>query len=387
MKIGFKEICINPLKPVKQAGFIQQVDEIFTFHDDLYARILGICDNKREIYLCSLDNLGVHEGLALQQELIEKYRKYTGKQIIVQVSCTHDHFAGYAGDKTYYKQLFNALWNAIKSFEFRQTRLYISHKHVFFDEVGKSRISHHETPNIFLDLFELFDKENRLGTLIVYNCHPTILSGDTPYFSSEYPGYVIRKLKEFNPDEFFMFFQGAAGDISSRFTRTSQDYKGVEELGNKLVWEVMHLLKLSATRTEIENINFENHIFRLEHSTKPIDLSYLPKDLTERELETIEIGKKMREKYISSKKQLETEITISKLVLGGYNFIFSPKETFSSYISALNTNKSVLICYTNGYSPYIVDINFKGVTYEMFTDTTTEDTKIRMYKLLENLGR
>ncbi len=387
MKIGFKEVCINPLKPVKQAGFIQQVDDIFTFHDDLYARILGLADNKREIYLCVLDNLGVSEGLTLQQELIEKYRKYTGKQIIVQISCTHDHFAGYAGDKTYYKQLFNTLWNAIKSFEFTQTRLYISHKHVFFDEVGKSRISHHETPNIFLDLFELSDKEKRLGTLIVYNCHPTILSGDTPYFSSEYPGYVIQKLKEFYPDEFFMFFQGAAGDISTRFTRSSQDYAGVEQLGNKLVWEVMRLLKQSAGKNEIENMQFENHIFRLEYTNKPVDLSNLPDDLTERELETIEIGKKVRAKYIATKKQLEPEINISKLALGGYNLIFSPKETFSSYISALNTNKSVLICYTNGYSPYIVDIGFKGVTYEMFTDLTNEDTKIRMYKLLENLGR
>ncbi len=387
MKIGYKEICINPVKPVKQAGFIEQVNDVFTFHDDLYARILGLADHKREIYLCSLDNLGVSEGLQLQQELVEKYRKYTGKEAVIQISCTHDHFAGYAGDKNYYKQLSTQLWNAIKNFEFKQTRLFISHKHEFFDEVGKSRISHHEAKNIFLDLFEIFDKEKRLGTIIVYNCHPTILSGNTPYFSSEYPGYIIKRLKEIYPGEFFTFFQGAAGDISTRFTRTSQDYSAVEFLGNKLVHEINKLSGQKTSKTEIENMTYEKHIFGMEFETKPIKLSNIPDDLTEREKETIKVGQEIRKKYLASKKKLDTEITISKLTLGGYNLIFSPKETFSSYIDAINTKKSVLICYTNGYSPYIVDIGFKGITYELFTDITTEETKIRMYKLLEDLGK
>ena len=120
---------------------------------------------------------------------------------------------------------------------------------------------------------------------------------------------------------------------------------------------------------------------------KTIDISHLPDNLTDREKETIEIGQKMRERYIASKKALDQEIMLSKLTLGTYQFIFNPKETFSSYINALNLDKSVLICYSNGYSPYIVDIGFKGITYEMFTDTTTEETKIRFYKLLEELGK
>ena len=159
----------------------------------------------------------------------------------------------------------------------------------------------------------------------------------------------------------FTFYQGAAGDISSRFTRKTQDYSSVEDLGTKLANKVEELLAREPNKCEIENIKYEKHIFSLEHEMKPIDISHLPDNLTDREKETIEIGT--------------------------YQFIFNPKETFSSYINALNLDKSVLICYSNGYSPYIVDIGFKGITYEMFTDTTTEETKIRFYKLLEKLGK
>ena len=387
MKIGYQEICINPLKPIKQAGFIQQVDPVSEVHDDLHARILGLKDSKKEIYLCSLDNLGVSEGLLLQNKLMEDYRKLTDQPIEVVISCTHTHFAPYAKDKTYFKQLYKYLMSVLKNFTFRETRLFISREHVFFDEVGKSRISNHETPNIYLDVFSIFDKEKRLGALVVYNCHPTILSGDTPYFSSEYPGFMLKQLKEKYPDEFFTFYQGAAGDISSRFTRKTQDYSSVEDLGTKLANKVEELLAREPNKCEIENIKYEKHIFSLEHEMKPIDISHLPDNLTDREKETIEIGQKMRERYIASKKALDQEIMLSKLTLGTYQFIFNPKETFSSYINALNLDKSVLICYSNGYSPYIVDIGFKGITYEMFTDTTTEETKIRFYKLLEKLGK
>ena len=83
MKIGYQEICINPLKPVKQAGFIQQVEPVSEVHDDLHARILGLKDSKKEIYLCSLDNLGVSEGLLLQNKLMEDY----GMVSYVLVNC------------------------------------------------------------------------------------------------------------------------------------------------------------------------------------------------------------------------------------------------------------------------------------------------------------
>ena len=39
MYYAYKNININPLKPVKQYGHIQQVKPVYKCHDDLHARI------------------------------------------------------------------------------------------------------------------------------------------------------------------------------------------------------------------------------------------------------------------------------------------------------------------------------------------------------------
>ena len=84
--------------------------------------------------------------------------------------------------------------------------------------------------------------------------------------------------------------------------------------------------------------------------------------------------------------QLEKQLVFSKVDFGFMNMVFTPKEMFSSYIDAIDSEKTILVGYTNGYSPYIVDIGYKGLTYELFTDTTTEATKKRFYDLLHELS-
>ena len=58
MKIAYSKICINPSFPIKQRGFIQQVNPIYNFHDDLHARILAFDDGEKLAYHISLDILG-----------------------------------------------------------------------------------------------------------------------------------------------------------------------------------------------------------------------------------------------------------------------------------------------------------------------------------------
>ena len=41
----------------------------------------------------------------------------------------------------------------------------------------------------------------------------------------------------------------------------------------------------------------------------------------------------------------------------------------------LDLNKELLVSYSNGYGPYVLPIDFKYITYEMFTVTLTKKTK------------
>ncbi len=384
MQIGFKQVCVNPEQPVEAAGFMQQVNvKITEVHDDLYARILGIKDEAKTLFLVSLDNLGT--PCALEEELTDQYCKETGSQATIQISCTHDHFAGSAEDKTYYAQLKRQILAGCKELVFQTCDLRLSHQHVYFDEVGHSRISGHSIKNIFLDLVRFYDGDHPLGMAVIYNCHPTILSGDTPYFSAEYPGYVLRRLKEQYPAEFFTFFQGAAGDVSTRFTRTRQDYAGVQQLGERLVKKIVEL-KEQPVETHIVSVEYEKRILPIEHEYRDLNDRPIPSGISEREKHEIEVGKLVRRHLLENRDQLEKQLVFSKVDFGFMNMVFTPKEMFSSYIDAIDSEKTILVGYTNGYSPYIVDIGYKGLTYELFTDTTTEATKKRFYDLLHELS-
>lgn len=386
MKIGYTTVCINPTFPIKPAGFIQQTQEIFEFHDDLQAHILAFEDSDTVYYLVSLDSLGV--ALEVQETLRSMLEDCleTNKQIVVTLSATHTHFAGDAKVVEYQKEILSAIMNGIQSIEMVEyDSLSISYQCVPFMGVGKSRISGHEA-NVLLQLFTIYADNKPLIYMIVHNCHPTIHHGETPYFTSEYPGYVISELSKKYPNVFFTFLQGAAGDVSTRFTRPSQDYVAVEYLGNKLIHKIEELMNQESKKVPLNKIEYESTLVPLDHEFNPIDLSNLPNNLTERELATIHIGVRVREDLATKLDTLDKSVMISKLELGPYKLVYCPNEAFSSYIDCIDTSVAALVCYSNGYSPYITGINDDFITYEKFTDTVTKKSKQDYIRVLNKYG-
>lgn len=384
MKIATSTICINPSFPMKQSGFIQQINPIYNFHDDLHARILAFEDESQFIYLISLDLLGL--PFSVQNTLQQELQKKTNKKIIVTLSCTHTHFGCDETNEVYQKELISKLINEIQHLNYVESDFQISYQCVPFEKLGTSRISNHKAI-VLLQLYTIYCENQPFVEIVVHNAHPTIHDGYTSYFTSEYPGYVIQELKRKYPNIYFTFLQGAAGDISTRFTRTSQDYNGMIELGDKLVDEIERLMNKDVQIHSFNQMVYESKILPLEHEFNPIDLTNLPSNLTLRELETIVIGSKVREELSKHLETLDKEILISKLELGPYKFVFAPNEVFSSYINCIDTQKTSLVAYSNRYSPYITGIQDNFITYEKFTDTVTIESKKKIMDLFSKYGK
>jgi len=276
MKIAYSKICINPSFPIKQCGFIQQVNPVYNFHDDLHARILAFDDGDKICYHISLDILGF--PVELQDSLRDTLQCKSDKPITLTTSATHTHFSGNQKDIRYQGELMTKLVYAIENLTFVESDSYkISYQCVPFEGVGTSRISGHNA-NVLLQLFTIYNEDVPVVGIILHNCHPTIHNGFTPYFTSEYPGYVIETLKRNHEDMDFTFIQGAAGDVSTRFTRPSQDYKGVIYLGNKLVDEVERLLACEKELKPLDKIEYDATYVPLTHEFNPIDISNYQKD-------------------------------------------------------------------------------------------------------------
>ena len=87
-----------------------------------------------------------------------------------------------------------------------------------------------------------------------------------------------------------------------------------------------------------------------------------------------------------SKKEIPIdEAIISRLDTGAASIIFFPNEIFSHYINYIDTEKQMLVSYSNGYGPYVLPIDFEYITYEMFTDTLTKKSKEKIIETIQTI--
>ena len=385
MRYAFKQIVINPHQPVRQAGHIQQVDPVEEVHDDLHARILALDDNDKIFINVSCDLLGIN--VTFTRELKALVKHCFDKPFELVVSCTHTHYAGDTKDTNYYNQLLDQISESIQLLEFKEVgEITTSFTAVTpFEEVGKSRISHHDAITVLGDI-KIYGDGEYLGSILYHNVHPTVLSAsETHFFSAEWPGYALNRLSEEHEGKFFTYLQGASGDISTRFTRSSQDYEGVKELGEKFVAKVDELNQQEHERFPL-NLAWHSITLQQSHEFNEINFDEIPDYATARELETISYGKIVRERLKEHPENLTKEVTLSRVSLGSVTLVFSPNELFSGYIAYLDPTKALLVCYSNGYSPYVTPIDKKLLTYETFTDTLTRECKENLIKVLTEYG-
>ncbi|MBQ6560104.1 MAG: hypothetical protein IJL85_04665 [Erysipelotrichaceae bacterium] len=387
MRYAFKKINIAAPFPTRQCGHSSQTYELSDYHDPLYARVTSFKDDENWLIHFSMDLLAF--DLTGRNELQDYLREYyQDDRIHVITSTTHTHYANDVRNDRYVEYLLDLLKKETVTMEYRDTgNISVSFQKRHSEAVGKSRISGYETGNEYLGLIRFYEKDQNILNLLYCNCHPTILNANVPYFSAEYPGYVLKKLEDTYPETDFTFIQGAAGDISSRFVRSGQDYEALKECGDRLYMEIQELFKKDVQKEPL-NLSYKEIPFAYEHEFTPIDLSKMRADLSDREKETIAIGQQVRAQMESSGSPLfgapTQEIIISALDLGPVKLVFYPNEIFTEYMNHLKENE-LLVSYSNGYGPYILPPDFAYVTYEMFLDTLTRETKERLIRVLENI--
>ena len=385
MRFATSQTIINASFPVKQYGHITQITELTEYHDDLHARLLYLEDEHEAWLHISADNLEFE--LRVQQTLEAECRKRLHPELHVTLSCTHAHHCCNSEDERYIQFFIETVLDCAEKMEIKEVGdLTISYFTSPFDGVGRSRISNHEAESLQVDLFKIQKDGKDLANIVVHNVHPTVLYATTPFFSAEYPGYMLKRLNEVEPDVFHTFMNGAAGDTSTRFTRKCQTYASVEMLGENLFKKVMEM-KEEAVQSLPLTLKFKSTVIPMEHQFNPIDMGNMPENLTEREIETIGYGQIMRQRLKDHPESLKKEVMFSCIDFGGPRIVFVPNEMFSWYRTQVNDSFCALVCYSNGQAPYITAPGVYLLTYETFTDTLTTETKHRLCGVLNEYGK
>lgn len=385
---------INAPFAVKQAGHITQEEKIWSFRDDLYARLLYLEDENLAWLHISADNLGF--DFSVQQTIeaqlgsyFEKKKQFcpcSEKKLHVTVSCTHSHHCCDPEDASYVRYFTDTVVEAAKNLKIREMgELTVSYQTESFDKLGKSRISHHTSESVQVDLIRIWQGEKAVADIVIHNVHPTTLYANEPYFSAEYPGYLMRSLKQEEPDVFHTFMQGAAGDNSTRFTRSAQDYAAMEERAELLCQQVRKMKQQTVSRSPMQ-LSMDKRIIALSHTFEPIDMGNMPSDLSEREKLTIGYGQIMRKRLEDAPEKLKKEVLLSCVDLGGVRIIFAPNEMFSWWRTQMDDSFCALVCYSNGEAPYMTGPGQYLLTYETFTDTVTDASKEKIVDLIRHWG-
>jgi hypothetical protein len=207
-----------------------------------------------------------------------------------------------------------------------------------------------------------------IATLVHFACHPTILPASSNLVSAEFPG-ALRNALDVTEFGTVLFANGAAGDVSTRFTRHSQDVAEVDRVGRVLATAVRRVLNdgreqppvldLRTIDVELPMRNPAEMRAIIADARSKLDGIALD-SLTpgERRIaETRAQGIAILEQILAQLPERPLEVVISEWRIGELIATGIPGELFASLgeLCTQGDDRRLILGYTNGYLGYFAD--------------------------------
>ena len=404
IKIAFSKTDITPNIPCHLSGFLKE--RIATkVHDPLSARsILFYDDINNEYYLLIQLDLIATDHL-LKDRLSELLNNLIKPEHII-LCATHTH-AGPMGvvenygmddvfgpiDDDYLDITADRIYENIMSVKDDVLPCTISYAHSKVNNVGTERHNPELPGDDSLFYMELIRQDNRKAFIYNYACHPTVTGPDNTKITKDLP-YIT---EEHYKDELCIFINSNAGNISTRFTRKSANFKQLEIYTEELI-KAIEYARLNRSEPEILNtVNFSiiNKTYKLKQF----------KTLTEAQEALINADSKVKEalnnnidgsklrlieslkegaavelqlvRYFGNQSTINADLTF--IQLNNLKIAGIPGELFSTLGTILKQNNIEIFGYTNGYLMYLADKeSYDNNVYEATSSPLTRGTAEEM---------
>ena len=204
--------------------------------------------------------------------------------------------------------------------------------------------------------------------LIFYNfpCHPTVLSAANLFVSADFAGQIEKYLDA----DLTVFANGAAGDISTRFTRRESSFAECDRMGKMAADYVRDLLEPLPFEKPEPLRGKQTRVTLAARKVQPVEQARKQlEETTLRWQQAVEAGLdagqiRILKSYVEGAGvNLEfaqnmagiTEFSVPVTVFrfGGLDFTTVPGEFYSTLLP----ENTAAICYANGYYRYIADEN------------------------------
>lgn len=398
LKAGASKVEITPPIGKAMGGYLARQGVASGVHDPLWAKVIVLKQDDLCLALVSCDLLG------LDLEVVKAIEVTIPEVQHLIIACTHTH-SGCAGltppfDRDLVDLLKTRIPQAVRLALNNCVECRISYGSAPTKEVALNR----RNPLIPIDTdvrVLRFDDQNgqAIAGIIHYACHPTVLSHENLDYSADFPGVTCNFLSEATSVEVVMFLNGAAGDISTRFTRLEASFDEVTRLGNLLgsaalqAW--LQAIPQKHTRLELNLASFLLSARQLPTPKAATELLIQAQLALEagqsqavakghlRQLETALQGAQRLVRMASEGVSLEP-FELVALRIGDVCLVTNPGEMFSDFATKLHAGFEfpvLIVGYANGRAGYIPTTEaLQQGGYEVDSSRYEVDTGDRLVK-------
>ncbi len=418
---GSASVSLAPPLGMPMAGYLDREGYASGFLDDLRARCIALANDGSEVLLVLMDIVRVDSDLDRELRIaLSRALGVDERNVVLMATHTHSGPEVSLGEWST-KPLNRDEQAIVRKFRSELVRKVVNCAVAAFESMESCRAELHRA-EIFgvasnrIDPSKQFDPEmlyiilassGRIRACLAnFACHPTVLGPSNTLYSGDLHGWCSRELEEIL-GSVVMITNGAAGNVSTRYTRRGH---GVEELERMSAIVVDSFVKAldSATAIELEGDELDLEWYSMNVPVKEVDLDELARKVHEYENEYRKLlesnaphaeVQKAKSKYFGAKIALErfrrigksVELRLGVLRIGRFSALLFPGELFVEYQLELKNNAiqrdlyATVVGYANGYVGYVPYPGY-GETYESLVSVVDpsylEELKIKIVEIV-----
>lgn len=375
MKVSFNSQDITPTEPDFFSGYSRS-EKNKGVHDPILLNLLSIFSKEYHLYMFSVDLLNVQKEFS-DRVTMEINRLYPNANNIVVFSAIHTHSGPAVFDlpslshpvnKKLATNLFNSALNLVKVSQTCSSEIdsILLEQGKIEGIYGNRNNQEGYSDKSFLTLKFIKDGKN-VAALVNLACHPTILKAHNLLFSTDLFGVIRTELSEAWQCPVILF-NGACGDISSRYFSKDSSFEEVQKQGSEIARAIIKpdIIK----EITLDLISYSNHEEVNYYDAKQ-DEFWLEKVLAIEKSDN-QLMKNMLTYHLDNKFNKiskQTTLLSKQLIFGDLVILTFSGEVvseFERYIRSQIEGPVIIICYEHDYISYMVDEAEYGEYFESY---------------------
>ncbi len=346
-------------------GYMARTGVSQAIHDPLLAQVLVLDDGHSRAALVAMDVLAVSAGFAdpLRRSIAALF-DIPVDAVLIAASHTH---AGPCGLQDWFPigesttlntQLISMVSGRIVDAAQQALNSLTPARLVYgfgpINGIGMDRNQPLPAPDPSVTAFRFDSLDGKpVAALIHYACHPTVLGPQLAY-SADFPGAARTWIQAHYPGVTCLYLNGAAGNISTRFTRHSQTFDEVARLGKLLGDHVLALLEhpepceQTDLRAACQSINLP--IRTLSAASRNLQITGNAR-IDQTRAEGAQIEAQLAQTFAERTPQ---PATLCVIQIGPWRLLSVPGEAFNELAAALRQVSpfALVVGYANDYLGY-----------------------------------